>query len=85
MDIIKKIFYATTTYGMGFEPSLLSDRYSIKIYLGGFANLENANERVEKEISNFQKQKDYTSHEIIERKYNTFPKYFEYTVKFNIK
>jgi hypothetical protein len=81
MGFIKKLFYATTTYGMGFEPIEIPNQYSIKIYVGGLAGQENANERFEKEVTEFRHNNNYKSYKIIYRRSNMFPKYYEYIIE----
>jgi hypothetical protein len=83
MSILKKIFAATALYGQGFKPTDTRDRYSIKVYVGGFAGPKTAEERVNQEIGIFCNENGYKSYEIIYRGYNLIPSYFEYIVQYS--
>jgi len=74
----------TSMYGKGFVPDPSNpDQYTFKIYTGGFAGGETADNRAEKEIKEFMSNEGYSSHEVVNRRSNLFPtSYFEYTVRF---
>ena len=78
------IFHATSTYGKGFKPTGVPDEYSIKIYIGGFANSKHADERVRIEIATFMKTGSYVSYKITDSRYKSFLlKFYEYTIQFD--
>jgi hypothetical protein len=83
MSLLKKIFTATATYGQGFTPISLSGEFSIRIYVGGFAGPNTADERFNIELEKFLIEKNYKSYKLISRRYNFIPSYFEYIVAFN--
>jgi len=58
------------------------NQYTFKIYVGGFSGGGTADKRAEKEITKFMSKKGYSSYEIVNRRYNFFPSYFEYLVLF---
>lgn len=83
MSLLKKIFAATATYGQGFTPISSSGDYSIRIYVGGFAGPNTADERFNKELEKFLIEKNFKSYKLISRRYNFIPSYFEYITAFN--
>lgn len=73
----------TATYGQGFQPiQNLENQYSLKIYIGGFAGGAEADKAAEEEIRLFMEKQGFDSYEIVERRHNLVPSYFEYRVKF---
>ena len=76
------IFNATATYGRGFRPTDTPDRFSIRIYTGGFAGAKTADARVVKEINAFLQENEYTSHTIVSRRRKWIPSYYEYEIQF---
>ncbi len=82
---MKNIFAATATYGRGFKPTQVADQYSVRIYVGGFAGPGTADEKVGKEIDAFLKKEGFTTYQIIKRRPNFIPSYYEYTVQFGRK
>jgi len=79
---MSKIFAPTSTYGRGFKPTKIPDQFSIRIYVGGFAGPGVADESVKKEMDAFQNKEGYSSSEIISRRFNYIPSYYEYIVLF---
>ena len=80
------IFRATTTYGRGFKPTDVSDQYTIRIYVGGFAGPKTADKRARQEINTFLLENEiYASCSIVNRGYSFIPSYYEYTVQFTRK
>ena len=82
MSLLKKIFAATATYGQGFTKISLSDEYSIRIYVGGFAGPNTADERFNQELNKFLMENKYKSYTLVSRRYNFIPSYYEYIVAF---
>lgn len=76
---------STATYGQEFKPADKPDRYSFRIYVGGFAGPKTADERAKEEIRGFMRKETYPAYEIVNRRYNFFPSYYEYTVQFRRK
>ncbi len=72
----------TETYGEGFKQTEIPNQYSIKIYVNTFAGSKTADRRAKEEIGTFMKNEGCTSYEIVNRRYNFFPSYYEYTVQF---
>ncbi len=76
------IFNATATYGQGFKPTGAPDEFTIKIYTGGFAGSKTAQRRAEEECDAFKGKSGYASYTITNRRFNFFPSYHKFTVKF---
>lgn len=74
----------TSTYGQGLQmiPGSESE-YLLKVYIGGFSGGETADKTAETEIKKFMNDTSYSSYEILERRHNLVPSYFEYRVRFN--
>jgi len=73
----------TSTYGQGFQQvQNVENQYSLKIYIGGFSGGAEADKAAEKEIKLFMEKQGFDSYEIVERRHNLVPSYFEYRVKF---
>ena len=72
----------TASYGDKFvQDSQVAEQYRFKIYVGGFQFMP-PNAQAEKRISEYMVGKDYKSYEIVNRRYNLVPSYYEFTVKF---
>ena len=76
------IFKSTTSYGKGFRPAKTPDEYLIKIYTGGSAGANAAEDKALIEIGKFMKSNSYTDYRILSRKFNFFPSYYKFLVKF---
>ena len=72
----------TASYGDKFvQDSQVTEQYRFKIYVGGLQFLP-PNSQAEKRIKEYMAGKEYTSYEIVDRRYNFVPSYYEFTVKF---
>jgi len=74
----------TSTYGKGLQaiPDTKSE-YLLKVYIGGFSGGATADKTAEQEIREFMEQNHFSSFEIIDRRHNLVPSYFEYHVRFH--
>lgn len=73
----------TTTYGKSFtQISETPDRYSIKVYSGGFAFKGTATEKVKKECEEYIASTDYKSYKIISSKFELIPSGTSFIVEF---
>ena len=73
----------TATYGQSFlRDKQVSDQYRFKIYVGGFSGPDTADERARSEIKEFMAKERYVGYQILDRRYNLIPSYYEYTVRF---
>lgn len=77
------IFNATATYGRGFKPTGAPDEFKIRIYTGGFAGAKTAQKRAEEECDAYKSTGGYASYSVKNRRFNFFPSYHEFTVKFS--
>ncbi|NKI69935.1 hypothetical protein GN109_10930 [Collimonas pratensis] len=76
---------ACTTASYGLKPDAVTnqnDTYKFKVYVGGFSGHDTADNAVNPDIAAFEKNSGYKSHEILDKRYNFIPSYFEYTVHF---
>lgn len=72
----------TASYGNKFvSDAQVVDQYSFKIYVGGF-QFAPPETQAEKRITEFMVGKDYTKYEVIKKRFNKVPSYYEFTVKF---
>lgn len=76
------ILNATATYGRGFQSTDVPDRFSIRIYTGGFAGPKTADVRAMKEIEGYAQQHGYRSHAVVSRSRKWIPSYYEYVIQF---
>lgn len=76
------ILNATATYGRGFQSTDTPDRFSIRIYTGGFAGSKTADVRAMREIEAYAQQNGYTSHTVVSRSRKWIPSYYEYVIQF---
>ncbi len=53
------------------------------IYTGGSAGANAAEDKAVNEIEKFMKNNSYTDHRILSRKFNFFPSYYKFLVKFH--
>ena len=73
----------TASYGNKFLMSNdIPNQYSFKIYVGGF-QLAPPIRQAEKRIEAFMTGKKYSSYEIVNKRYNLIPAYYEFTVRFS--
>jgi len=73
----------TAIYGQSFlRDKQVSDQYRFKIYVGGFSGPDTADERARSEIKEFMAKERYVGYQILDRRYNLIPSYYEYTVGF---
>jgi hypothetical protein len=74
----------TSTYGTGLQaiPDIQNE-YLLKVYIGGFSGGATADQTAEREIRQFLAENDFSSFEIIDRRHNLVPSYFEYHVRFH--
>ena len=73
----------TTTYGKSFtKVGENPDRYSIKVYSGGFAFKGTATEKVKEECEEYIASTGYTSYKIISSKYELIPSGTSFIVEF---
>lgn len=74
----------TATYGKNLRRvSDSQDRYTIKIYTGGFAFKGTARERAEEEIEKFMEEhKEYSSYEILSSDFELIPSGTRFVVEF---
>ena len=74
----------TSTYGKGLQaiPDAKNE-YLLKVYIGGFSGGATADKTAEQEIREFMEQNHFSSFEIIDRRHNLVPSYFEYHVRFH--
>ena len=74
----------TATYGETFQPyGATQGIYRIKIYIGGIAGLDAAEQRLDKETIPFMQANGFTSYNIVDDSYNFIPSYYLFTVRFN--
>lgn len=74
---------ATTSYGKGFAPDAqVANQYTLKVYLSAFSTAEKADEQVKSDMQAFAAEKNLGPGSIVNRRYNVFPEYYEYTVTF---
>jgi len=72
----------TASYGDKFvQDGQVAEQYRFKIYVGGFQFLP-PNSQAEKRITEYMVGKDYKSYNIVNKRYNFIPSYYEFTVKF---
>ena len=72
----------TASYGDKFVlDSRVAEQYRFKVYVGGL-QVTAPDSQAEKRIKEFMTGKDYSSYEIVNRRYNAIPSYYEYTVRF---
>ena len=72
----------TASYGDKFvQDSQVAEQYRFKIYVGGLQFLP-PDSQAEKRIKEYMAGTDLKSYEIISRRYNFMPSYYEFTVKF---
>lgn len=77
------IFKSTSIYGRGFKRTGAENEYSIRIYTGGFAGVEAATERVQKEADRFLEESNLSSYEIVDAKRIWLPfSCVEFTLRF---
>jgi len=77
---------ACTTTNYGLAPASVQDKqdtFTFKVYVGGFSGGETSDAAVKPDIEKFQKTQGYSSYKILDKRYNLFPSYFEYTVQFS--
>jgi len=73
----------TATYGQSFlRDEQISDQYRFKIYVGGFSGPDTADERARSEIKDFMAKERYVGYQIVDRRHNFIPSYYEYMVRF---
>lgn len=74
----------TSTFGKEFQaiPNTPYE-YLLKVYIGGFSGGATADKTAEHEIRQFMTANNFTSYEIIDRRHNLVPSYFEYHVRFH--
>lgn len=76
----------TSSYGEGLQPIPGSDSdYILKIYTGGFSGGATADKAAEAEIQKFMNENGYASYEVLERRHNLVPSYFEYLIRIEDK
>lgn len=73
----------TSIYGKGLQaiPNT-NNEYLLKVYIGGFSGGATSDKTAEQEIRKFMTENDYGSYEIVDRRHNLVPSYFEYHVRF---
>jgi hypothetical protein len=71
------------TSSRGFEPTEVPDRYRFRLRAHDRITAPTADWSANKEIGEFRRIGRYASYEITERRYNSTPSYYEYTVQFN--
>jgi hypothetical protein len=55
---------------------------SIRIYVGGFAGPKTAAKKLARELGVYMREKGYSSREIVSRRFNLIPSYYEYVIQF---
>jgi hypothetical protein len=74
---------ATTSYGQSFAPDgQVANQFKVKIYLSAFSSADAADKNAKAEMDKFAAEKKLGAGTIVNRRYNVFPEYYEYTVKF---
>jgi uncharacterized lipoprotein YajG len=74
---------ATTSYGQGFKPDeQVANQYTLKVYLSAFSTAEKADQQANSEMAEFAAKNNLGAGTIVNRRYNVFPEYYEYTVSF---
>lgn len=74
---------ATTSYGKGLTPDQqVANQYTLKVYLSAFSSAEKADEQAKAEMQEFAAKNSLGAGTIVNRRYNVFPEYYEYTVTF---
>lgn len=73
----------TSTYGKGLQYIPDTDnQYLLKVYIGGFSGGATADQSAEHEIRRFMAENGFETYEIIDRRHNLVPSYFEYHIRF---
>jgi hypothetical protein len=70
------------TSARGFEPTEVPDLYRFRLRADNRIAPPTADWTAHKEIGEFRRIERYASYEVKERRYNSTPSYYEYTVKF---
>ncbi len=74
---------ATTSYGQGFKPDeQVANQYTLKVYLSAFSTADKADQQANSEMAEFAAKNNLGAGTIVNRRYNVFPEYYEYTVSF---
>ena len=74
---------ATTTYGQSFvRDEQVANQYRLKVYLSAFTREAAADQQASQEIEKYVVSQKLGKGSIVNRRYNVFPEYYEYTVKF---
>jgi hypothetical protein len=76
------IFNATSTYGGGFKPTGNRNEFYLKVYTGGFAGANTAEEKLKQEINHCLATTEFTTSELISKKFNWFPSYHKFVMLF---
>lgn len=80
------VFSGCTTANYGIRPASVEnqqDTYKFKVYVGGLAGPETADQSVAADLESYKINNGYKSYTIKDRRYNFIPTYYEYTVQFS--
>jgi hypothetical protein len=76
------ILNSVTTYGKKLRSTGQPDEYALRIYTGGLATNEDADQRANEEFEKFKTAQSYSTFEIVRRNPRWFPSCVDYTVHF---
>ncbi|MFZ2891177.1 hypothetical protein [Sulfuricurvum sp.] len=80
------VFTGCTTANYGLKPTSVEnqkDTYTFKVYVGGLAGPETADQSLAGDLESYKTKNGYKSYTIKDRRYNFIPTYYEYTVQFS--
>ena len=74
---------ATTTYGQSFvRDEQVANQFRLKVYLSVLTKADAADKQANEEIDKYATSQKLGKGTVVNRRYNVFPEYYEYTVKF---
>ncbi|HLP98009.1 MAG TPA: hypothetical protein VK149_06160 [Sideroxyarcus sp.] len=74
---------ATTTYGNQFTQTSNPNEFTVKIYTSAFTTAGMAEENAKEEAKKKMAQDGYSSYQIMNRRFNMVPSYYEFTLRFS--
>ena len=78
MEILRPV----TTYGRGLRSTDIPSQFTLRVYIGGLATKDDAEQRAKQEFDKHKSANGYSTYEIVSRRSRWFPSCVDYVVRF---
>ena len=77
------ILNLVTTYGRGLRSTDIPGEFTLRVYTGGLAGNDDAEQRAKEEFNRVKSEHGYSTYEIVARRSRWFPSCVDFTVRFH--